>query len=1419
MLYNDHITQFTGQQIDEAITIALGLNPGENGWLKILSTEDNQIDLDTIKNPGNYTINYTYNGSVMMEDVKPINLSVILINNELFQFSLIWDRIEYRIYNENGDEWGDWVSAKSSSYIYQQETPPLLPEDNSIWINTLIYEMSVWDGNGWVSVAPQDIMKRSIYDTESANMDIYEYIDNLINLLRSEILGHISDSDLYDHIENTIIHVTSEEKDEWSSKVSPEEATQGINIALTESKDYTDTKFNEMEDIVEGINTDLTDLTDDFNAHKNNNNIHVSPEERISWDSKAEGDHTHITDGRVKIDAEDIVSGTLPLERIPHGALERIVKVPDNDAMYALTTNEVQNGDSVYVEISEDFYYVIDETKLNIPGGYMLYSTGVASSVLWSNIQNKPTTLSGYGITDAYTKIELDNLLTNLEVNLQIYICVIYDTEMVNTEMIEPSDMINDNGLYILVGYGESSVGEVKTSIDGLNWVTQNIPTTTRLRSIIKGNNLYVAVGNNGTIITSANTTSWTKRTISGVTNGFNDVMYNDNLYVAVGEAGTIATSTNGTSWTKRTAPNSQTLESIIYANNQYIVVGRYTILTSLDGITWTEVYNGDVILYDIIYFDNKYIAVGEKEINDGDNIVGVIITSIDGITWIEQEHDFEDEWFNNIKIIDDGYIMHGSMDNIYAYSNTLERWFAKYGYDKEGIVTTNMIKLGSNYSLLYEDGTILYFSIKFDTIPPTIDDLQVRAEVVEEKLDEIYYNDNELQVIIDKLPNVVSIIDMIHFDDNYYLLAECEEHDLESGWFVYYAIFKSSNGLLWDFMIQPYIGDDKPYKLGHVESRLLLFASFSSEGMGGNLYSLYSEGYGDYFDQWFDIEKSDVPYISSLIYKDNKCYAWGKAGGWFEDGQWTQDINGIKISLLDGYLNIEPLDAAILNEKYYDFNDVIYIDNKFCAAANGAILSSTDAQNWTKINTDWGEDVRFIQISGSSGNYIATGFKNSGKYIFHSSDGILWNNYETDDNLWEIVYNGTYRSIEKIIYANGSYMGIGVQMDDIRTLITSSDMENWDILNVGVEDFEPKDVIYDNNQYVSVGYNGKILTSPDGILWTSRTTGTVYSLNKIIYANSQYVVVGAGPDGILTSPDGISWSIHYQGLTYDLYSIIYANNLYIAVGDSGTIVTSPDGDIWTKRDSPYAYTLNDIAYGNNTFVIAGAWAGSITSTDGITWTLNNNELKDFRNIEFINNRFIGGRDVICSSVDGLHWKSESLYLNNPDSYFQASNTNNINNRTVISGGYPDYESSIIIIEPDLPTNKFGKITYHNDKFITFGQNPHTKNLTIGASINSVDWLWEETYIPVSYIVNVYYNEDLKSFTIIDSNKLIVNIEERENVKLINNSLNDALQIYPELPLVDIAMGEIESNLTMIYNILYDIEEYTGPLVDGGQVQ
>lgn len=105
---------------------------------------------------------------------------------------------------------------------------------------------------------------------------------------------------------------------------------------------------------------------------------------------------THGSDGGdpIALDASQIATGIVPLERLPHGCLERLVIVANDEARFALTTAQVQQGDTVKVESTQMMYFVVDESKLNSPDGYVAYTAGAASAVDWSAVTGKPSTFS-----------------------------------------------------------------------------------------------------------------------------------------------------------------------------------------------------------------------------------------------------------------------------------------------------------------------------------------------------------------------------------------------------------------------------------------------------------------------------------------------------------------------------------------------------------------------------------------------------------------------------------------------------------------------------------------------------------------------------------------------------------------------------------------------------------------------------------------------------------------------------------------------------------------------------------------------------------------------------------------------------------------------------------------------------------------
>ena len=87
----------------------------------------------------------------------------------------------------------------------------------------------------------------------------------------------------------------------------------------------------------------------------------------------------------------------IPIANIPKAALERCMVVANDTARFALTTDQVQNGDTVKVAETKKMFFVKDDTKLNSEAGYEPYVAGTASvaevaeSVEWDKVKNKPS--------------------------------------------------------------------------------------------------------------------------------------------------------------------------------------------------------------------------------------------------------------------------------------------------------------------------------------------------------------------------------------------------------------------------------------------------------------------------------------------------------------------------------------------------------------------------------------------------------------------------------------------------------------------------------------------------------------------------------------------------------------------------------------------------------------------------------------------------------------------------------------------------------------------------------------------------------------------------------------------------------------------------------------------------------------------
>lgn len=162
---------------------------------------------------------------------------------------------------------------------------------------------------------------------------------------------------------------------------------------------------------------------------------------------------------------------------------------------------------------------------------------------------------------------------------------------------------ISGNSVLTAVGDG----GVILYSTNGFSWSETNTGALD-IKAIASGyadsDDIIIAVGNNGIngiVTSSSNGSSWSSP-IGIASSNFNDIAYNQGLglFVAVGDDGLIMTSTNGSTWIdgrhwldgSNWADKSSGLEmlnGVFTQGSDFIIVGsNRTILHSNDGNLWT---------------------------------------------------------------------------------------------------------------------------------------------------------------------------------------------------------------------------------------------------------------------------------------------------------------------------------------------------------------------------------------------------------------------------------------------------------------------------------------------------------------------------------------------------------------------------------------------------------------------------------------------------------------------------------------------------------------------------------------------------------------------------------------------------------------------------------------------------------------
>lgn len=376
--------------------------------------------------------------------------------------------------------------------------------------------------------------------------------------------------------------------------------------------------------------------------------------------------------------------------------------------------------------------------------------------------------------------------------------------------------------------------------------------------------------------------------------------------------------------------------------------------------------------------------------------------------------------------------------------------------------------------------------------------------------------------------------------------------------------------------------------------------------------------------------------------------------GGRIETVSWTHRTSGNLSNIVSSYFAL----------------------NQYLAGYNqGSLISSTNSIQWSSRTSGFGTSS-INAISFFNGEYLIGGRRDL---------GIAWI-LRTSGFGTTSINNLFYTSVSGDLYISAGTSG------SIPRLSVSTDGIAWTLRTAGISTSTATSSVFKLNYF-----NGEYLLGGriESITWTLRTTGlnvnNLIFLNSTTYSNNEFLIGGQYPTiswrlrtvalstsnfissayggssnlfflgsdtGVLqVSTDGIAWVLRTSGFgTSRIDSISYTEGItpsfYIISGGLGRLATSTDSIAWTLRTSGFGTTTIFTVFSGGGFCIAGgANSGRVSaSTNGINWalrTVGSSTFSPFDGFYTIgpngtastNNYFItGANPALRHSTDTINW-------------------------------------------------------------------------------------------------------------------------------------------------------------------------------------
>lgn len=255
------------------------------------------------------------------------------------------------------------------------------------------------------------------------------------------------------------------------------------------------------------------------------------------------------------------------------------------------------------------------------------------------------------------------------------------------------------------------------------------------------------------------------------------------------------------------------------------------------------------------------------------------------------------------------------------------------------------------------------------------------------------------------------------------------------------------------------------------------------------------------------------------------------------------------------------PLATRLWQSVWFANDRFIVFSNPLDLSDTGFTMSSADGTTWVAGTLPAGS--QWTSVAYGNGVYVAVSYSGANE-VMTSTDGVNWT-----------VGTAPASALRRVVFGGGQFVAVSIGAAGGK-IITSPDGVNW-THQVTAPTSDWTSLTYGDGKFVAVSADAaptQVATSPDGGTWTLRATPGSVAWDEVAFGDGTFVATGdAG--AVMSSSDGIAWTTRSAPVTapasQNWRALAFGRGRFAALSRNGSsnLGAMYSGDLWTVPGAP----------------------------------------------------------------------------------------------------------------------------------------------------------------------------------------------------------------------------------------------------------